>query len=76
MNADDIRLAEIRRQFEQALALVIAANRHLHGLAKADGNMQCELATPRHLLDMAEDMLGDLEYLNRVAPEEPEGEAS
>lgn len=52
-------LIEIRRQMNQAQALVTAARLLL--LEKQD-----EDTVPCDLLDMAEDLLGDLEWINRM----------
>ena len=63
---------EIRIQMEQAFALVSAANDQLRGILQADAN-RIELHGPNHLLDMAEEKLGEHKYLNVVAPPtEPE----
>jgi hypothetical protein len=58
---------EIRVQMEQAFELVSAANDQIRGLLEADENL-IELEGPKHLLDMAEEKLGDHEYLNVAAP--------
>ena len=60
MPSDESAKAEIRRQFEQSYALVSSAR---HDLAEIAGT-----ARAITLLDMAEDVLGELEYIDRLAP--------
>jgi hypothetical protein len=63
----DSAKAELRQQFEQAYVLVSAARDLVK--QERDAASACpELFRPLHLLDMADDLLGDLQYLNRVAP--------
>jgi hypothetical protein len=50
---------EIRRQFDQAYALVSAAKQRIDARVDPTANI---------LLDMAEDVLGELKYINRIDP--------
>jgi uncharacterized protein HemX len=52
-------IEEITRQLEQGYALVSAAKAQLVGVEDAHGAVT--------LLEMAEDVLADLEYVNRLA---------
>ncbi len=66
--SDESAKAEIRRQFEQAYALVRGAQSFI--TAEGDGH-----AIPIELLEMATDVLSDLEYINRLdLPAEPASE--
>lgn len=62
-------LIEIRRQLNQAYALVNAARTVL--LSQNQGD-----TTPCDLLDMAEDLLGDHEWINRMDELQPREEVA
>ena len=53
-------IAEIRRQLEQGYALISAARSRMVEFTNHDDTV------PDALLDMAEDVLGDLRWVNRI----------
>jgi len=62
-------LAELRRKLNQSYALIYGARMILANLT---GGERAAIEPADRLLDMAEDVLSDLEYINRVQPVEAE----
>ena len=58
-------VAEVRRQLDQSYALVYGARMIL---AQLDANSRAAIEPADRLLDMAEDELADLEYINCLDP--------
>jgi hypothetical protein len=53
---------EVRRQLSRAYALIAGAKARLNAMPDKD-------SATIELLEMAEDVVGDLDYINRLAPE-------